>query len=163
METGKRKMKMFIDDSAIHRDVVMTLDVGGAFAARRLKIPVSTRVLVYATKFRGKKYRDTHAECQRITAKMYLVKLTFPTIKSIARLEREGLMFYFHELTHVAQMTSGRLTFTRKLELPKWKGRDISSIAYADDPSEIEAFKLGYKLADEFAPHYLTAMERGNV
>lgn len=153
-------MKITVDDSCIGFTATLMLEVGGDFAAPRLKIPANTRVIVYRAKFKGKAYKNVNGECQMITPRLFAVKLTNEALKGMVRQDRECAMYYFHELTHVSQMSRGILRYTRRAQKPLWRGVAIpSGTTYDNDPAEIHAFKVGYALADEFLAHWQTAYE----
>lgn len=153
-------MKLTLDCSGIRGDAELILEACAGFCAKRLQIPAKTRVVVYRTKFRGKDYRHTHGECQMVTPRLFLVKLTNATIKGIENLNREDVMFFTHELVHVSQFSRGTLRYTKAARF-YWKNKQVTQdVAYEDDPAEKDAFKRGWKLADEFLMFWHALEER---
>jgi hypothetical protein len=149
-------MKLWIDDSAFNADETQLVEVASFFAADRLEIPKHARVLVYRTAMHGT--RDKWGECEMLTPRLFVVKITPKCARSMRALEYSGLLIFFHELTHVAQGALGRLTYTRTLHRPRFHGELIDGYDYEKDPSEQEAWRKGRELARLFLPHYKKAV-----
>lgn len=139
-----------IDQFGINDKALEIIESALQFAMRALSMPKNTRIILYATNSVRKSDQNVQGECEQITGKLYTVKLARNTVNGLCEADHFSLAILFHELVHVKQFVSGKLRFTRRADKILWKGKDITNVAYESDPSEIEAFAKGDKLATRF-------------
>ena len=143
-------MKYHVDQFGINDKALEIIESAMQYGTRALSIPKTVRVVIYGTNSIRKTDRNTQAECEQITGKLYTIKLARNTVRGLSKGDHFALAILFHELVHIKQFVSGKLKFTRRANKILWKGKDITNIDYESDPSEIEAFEKGDKLATRF-------------
>jgi hypothetical protein len=145
-------MKIYIDESYIQKKSHLRIFTQACkFFADNNGIKSDAHLIVAVSPFRGtKKYPITLGATDQVTKGIYFITLSNKIANEIVELKESALSILFHELEHVRQFYKGELRYTRGRKDLVWKGRSTKKMAYAKDPSEIMAFRVGDEYANDF-------------
>jgi hypothetical protein len=159
---GKRKMKIYIDESYItkkshlrvFKQACKFFTDNNGIKGRNVCLIVA--VSPFAVEKDGSKIWGA---ADKVAKGIYFVTLSNKCANGIIRLEKFSLAILFHELEHIRQFHSGVLRYTRDRKNMTWKGVSQKGVHYKNDPAEVAAWAAG----DEYANDFLKVFPRKRI
>jgi len=149
-------MKIYVDDCAVNKRVEKGIKQAVRFFAQNERLPLITVVVVTVADYR--KHKETKGAfgftSQLGKKGLYLVTISRKVANGLAKGHRVSWVTIFHEMQHVKQFQKGELYYAGKKSDTFWKGVNIEHVSYRNNPSEIEAEKVGQEYADDFMAVY---------